>query len=45
MKNLILLFLILSLKTFSLDIVDNYVVGEKGEKILLKEYKRIVIYN
>ena len=45
MKNLILLFLILSLKTFSLDIVDNYVVGEKGEKIFLKEYKRIVIYN
>ena len=45
MKRLILLFLMLSLKIFSLDIVDNYVVGEKGEKILLKEYKRIVIYN
>lgn len=45
MKRLILLFLIVSLKTFSLDIVGDYVVGEKGEKILLKEYKRIVIYN
>ena len=37
MKNLILLFLMLSLKIFSLDIVDNYVVGEKGEKIFIKE--------
>ncbi|MGL4862073.1 MAG: ABC transporter substrate-binding protein, partial [Cetobacterium sp.] len=45
MKRLILLFLMLSLNIFSLDIVDNYVIGEKGEKILLKEYKRIVIYN
>lgn len=45
MKKLILLFLMLSLKIFSLDIVGEYVIGEKGEKIPLKEYKRIVIYN
>lgn len=45
MKKVVLMCLFLSLKIFSLDIVGKYVVGEKGEKIPLKEYKRIVIYN
>ena len=45
MRRLILLFLVLSLKIFSLDIVGDYVLGENNEKILLKEYKRIVVYN
>ena len=45
MRRLILLFLVLSLKIFPLDIVGDYVLGENNEKILLKEYKRIVVYN
>ena len=45
MKKIFLIFLILSLNIFSLDIDGEYVIGEKGEKIPLKEYKRIVIYN
>lgn len=45
MRRSILLFLVLSLKIFSLDIVGDYVLGENNEKILLKEYKRIVVYN
>lgn len=45
MKKIILLFLIFSFKIFSLDIVGEYVLGERGEKIPLKEYKRIVVYN
>ena len=45
MKKIVMIFFLLFLNIFSLDIDGKYVVGEKGEKIILKEYNRIVVYN
>lgn len=45
MKRVLILFVVFYLKIFSLEIVGDYVVGEKGEKVKLKEYNRILIYN
>ncbi|WP_297597799.1 ABC transporter substrate-binding protein [uncultured Cetobacterium sp.] len=44
MKRLII-FLVLTVNMLALDIKDNMILGEKTEKIPLKEYKRIVVYN
>ncbi|MCQ8211959.1 ABC transporter substrate-binding protein [Cetobacterium somerae] len=45
MKRIIVIFFLLFSNIFSLDIDGKYVIGEKGEKIILKEYSRIVVYN
>lgn len=45
MKKIVLLFLIFTINSFSMTIKGDFVMGEKGEKIPLKEYKRIVVYS
>lgn len=45
MKKILLLFFIIFLNSFSLKIDGNYVLGMNKEKIPLKKYNRIVVYN
>ena len=45
MKKFLFLFTVCWLKVFSLEIVGDWVVSDKGERVKLKEYNRILVYN